>query len=178
MGQYVRFLLFGLLLGLFTEAELKLVAGIKPQAFWIALAAYPVIVSLAYGLSRLLDRLIAARWRADLVHYALVGIGGLSVEWFLLGNGPGSNAFQPGMFAMWTTFCFGPRVLARPAPGIARAKRAFWVAFSVVAVLLTAAVLLTPDPNARVVVVVLGLSASYIVWSLWLLVMAWRSREA
>ena len=87
MRRYLHFLLIGLLLGLFTEVQLKLVAGINPPAFLIALAAYPVILSLFYVLSRLIDRWVATGWNGDLLHYALAGFGGLAVEWTLLGNG-------------------------------------------------------------------------------------------
>ena len=176
MKRYIRFLAVGLILGLFTEAELKLVAGINPPAFLIALAAYPLLLSLFYGLSRAIDRLVASRWRGDLLHYGLVGFFGLAFEWFLLGNGPGSDALQWGMFAMWTSFGFGPRVLTRPAPAIARDKRIFWIAFALVAVILTAVILVTPDPGARIVITVVGLSVTYCLWSLWLLALASKSR--
>jgi hypothetical protein len=43
------------------------------------------------------------------------------------------------MFAMWTTFYFGPRILARDRPGIAPARRKLWTAFAVSAAALTAA---------------------------------------
>ncbi|MFV1996011.1 MAG: hypothetical protein ACC661_11305, partial [Verrucomicrobiales bacterium] len=104
-----------------------------------------------------------------------VGLGGLAVEWGVLGNGPQSNAFQPGMFGMWTTFCFGPRVLSRPSPPNAKGKRRFWIAFGITAIPLTASILLTPDPKARLVVAVLGLTASYMIWSVWLLGLGWSA---
>ena len=43
--RYFQFLGIGLILGLFTEVQLKLVAGINPPAFIVALFAYPVIVT-------------------------------------------------------------------------------------------------------------------------------------
>ena len=179
MRRYLHFLLIGLLLGLFTEVQLKLVAGINPPAFHIALAAYPVILSLVYALSRLIDRWVATGWNGDLLHYALAGFGGLAVEWTLLGNGPGSNALQFGMFAMWTTFGFGPRILTRTAsPVVRRGRRGVWFAFAVVGLLLTAWVFWSSDPGAKVVLAVFGLSASYTLWSLWLLWLAWRDRRA
>ena len=178
MRHYLRFLAIGLVLGLFTEAELKLVAGLKTSAFLVTLLAYPVLVSLFYGLSRALDRLVSSSWRGDLLHYGLVGVFGLAFEWLLLGNDPSSNAIQLGMFAMWTTFGFGPRVLSRSSPAIERGKRLFWIAFAVAGVGLTAAILLAPDPNARIVIAVVGLSALYGLWSLWLLWLGWKFRSA
>ena len=169
-------MLIGLVLGLFTEVQLKLIARSHPSAFLSALFIYPVILTVSYGLHNFIDRQISSRWKGDILHYMIVGIGGLGIEWGLLGNGPGSNAYQLGMFAMWTTFCFGPRILTRDSPVIQGARRKFWLAFGLAAVLLTGIVLLTHNPEARIVIVVLGLSTTYIAWSAWLLVLAWRSR--
>ena len=168
MKHYIRFLGVGLVLGLFTEAQLKLIAGVKPQGCIIAVFAYPVIVTVSYFVSRWLDRCRLSTWGADLWHYAATGLAGLCIEWFVLGNGPGGNANQLGMFAMWTTFCFGPRVLTRPAPEAHGMRRAFWIAFIVAGVILTVVALLLPSPQARLVTVVLALIVTYIVWSVWL----------
>ena len=175
---YWRFLWTGLILGLFTEAELKLIAGVKPSGFVIALFAYPVLISLAYAASRLVDRVVSSTWRADLLHYVGSGLGGLAIEWGLLGNRPGSNAIQLGMFAMWTTFCFGPRVLVRPASAPATSVRRFWTAFAVAAAVLTFCVLLFSHAEAKIVIAVVGLSVTYTVWSVWLLILGWRSRPS
>lgn len=176
MKIFGRFLAIGLVLGLFTEFVLKVMAGIKPSGFVIAVFAYPVLVSFAYAASQLVDRVVASRWRGDLLHYAGSGLGGLAVEWVLLGNGPGSNAFQPGMFAMWTTFCFGPRILTRASVVGTRRPRRFWIAFVVVGLPLALGVAAVPG-KAKIVFAVLGLSAAYIVWSLWLLLLAWSDRR-
>ena len=177
MKIYVSLLVVGLVLGLFTEIELKLVAGIKPSGFVPALFLYPIIVSMAFVASRFIDWAVSSRWKGDLLHYVGAGIAGLGIEWILLGNGPGSNAFQLGMFAMWTTFCFGPRILTRdPIVGSPRARR-FWIAFVIASTLLTIAVLVATG-KPKVVVAVLGLSAAYMLWSLWLLRLAWISRHS
>lgn len=173
MRRYLHFLAVGLILGLFTEAQLKLVAGINPPAFLIALAAYPVILTVFYVLSRN----IGESWKGDLTYYVAVGLAGLAFEWFLLGNGPQSKALQWGMFAMWTTFGFGPRVLTRPSPAIKRGARWFWLAFAVAAAVLTAGLLLAAGHGPKVVIAVFGLSGTYVLWSLWLLVLAWRSHS-
>jgi len=177
MRRYFQFLLIGLVLGLFTEVQLKLVAGINPPAFIVAMVVYPVLLTLSYAVSRFIDRSISTTWKGDVLHYITVGFGGLAIEWVFLGNGPGSNAFQLGMLAMWTTFGFGPRVLTRTSPLIAKGERRFWMAFGVVGVLLTACILLASNPKARIVIAVLGLSGTYAVWSVWLLVLAWRTRH-
>ncbi len=177
MRIYLRFLGVGLILGLFTEFTLKIVAGIKPSTFIHAVFAYPWIVSMAYVASRLVDRVVDSRWRGDLLHYVGVGIGGLAIEWTILGNGPESNAFQTGMFAMWTTFCFGPRVLSREANVGSPPVRRFWVTFAITSALMTVCVLAVPG-KAKIVAAVLALSAAYVVWSLWLLRIAWRGRHS
>ncbi|QDT97802.1 hypothetical protein [Gimesia aquarii] len=178
MKGYFQFLLTGLVLGLFTEAELKLVAGVNPPAFKIALFAYPVIMTISYAGSKLVDHFISSKWRGDILHYIAAGFFGLMVEWTLLGNGPGSNALQIGMFAMWTTFCFGPRILTRNSPVIEKGRRKFGSAFLITAILLTTFILLTPSPKAKIVITVLGLSGTYLIWSLWLLILGWQSTRS
>ena len=113
MTPYLRFLVIGLVLGLFTEFQLKLIARVNTSAFISALFLYPVILTVSHAAHKFIDRRILSQWKGDILHYMAAGIGGLGVEWVLLGYGPGSNAYQLGMFAMWTTFCFGPRVLTR-----------------------------------------------------------------
>ncbi len=176
MKHYLRFVAIGLVLGLFTEIVFRLIATVNPKAFLAAVFLYPVILTLAYAAHKLIGRVISPQWRGDVLHYLACGLCGLGVEWILLGNGPDSNAFQLGMFGMWTTFCFGPRVLTRESPSSAGARRKFWLAFGLVAVLSTAIVHLTKNPDAKFVIAVLGLSATNIVWSVWLLVIAWRAR--
>jgi hypothetical protein len=175
MKAYGKFVVSGLILGLFMEVELKLVAGIQPTTFVITLFAYPVLVSLAFAGSWLLDQTVRSTWRGDVIHYIASGLGGLVIEWTLLGNGPGSNALQWGMFAMWTTFCFGPRVLIRQSEIMGTSVWRFWMAFAVAAVVLTTCILLSSNPQAKFVIAVLGLSISYLIW--WLLRMGWRSRS-
>ena len=177
MHNYLQFLSAGLILGLFTEFELKLVAGVKPATFVLALCIYPVIISLAYAGSRWIDRLVASTWQGDMLHYIASGLGGLIVEWSLLGNGPGSSAFQPGMLAMWTSFCFGPRILIRKSSIIDHQRKRFWIAFGITSVLLTSIVLLIRSAKAKIVIAVVGLSGAYMVWSIWLLGLAWRTRH-
>lgn len=172
--DYFRFLTAGLILGLFTEFLLRIVAGIKPEAFGLAVVFYPVFLTLAFFASRVLDRRIPDAWKADIAHYVLSGLGGLAVEWNLLGNGPGSNAIQIGMWAMWTTFCFGPRVLVRKPALFSGSNRRLWLAFGIVSTILTLSVLVMPARDQKVVVAVLGLTISYVLWSVWLLVMARR----
>jgi len=166
-----------LILGFVTEAEFKLVAGINPSAFVVTLFAYTIIPTLSYCGHRGVNRRLRSVWRGDVLHYAASGLDGLAIEWTLLGNHPGSNTLQLGMFAMWTTFCFGPRMLTREATLLQAARRRFWLAFGAVTVALTSIIALAPSREAKVVLAVLGLSGANMVWSVWLLAMAWRSRR-
>jgi len=130
-----------------------------------------------YATSRIIDRLVTSSFKADTLHYLVVGTIGLAVEWTWLGNGPGSNAWQLGMWAMWTTWGFGPRVLTRDSAVLAQGRKRFWRAFVTVAILLSGAVLIATNPKFKLVVSVTALSASYLVWSVWLLILGWRSRH-
>ena len=178
MKTYFKFLGIGLVLGLFLEVELKLVAGVHPKGFIVTLFAYPMLITLFYAWSRTIDKIVASTWRGDILHYLTVGFVGLAFEWVLLGNGPGSNAFQLGMFAMWTTWGFGPRILTRDSPAAGKRYLSFWRAFIIVAVVLTVAILLLSDPKAKLVVSIVALSITYIIWSLLLLVFGWKNHRS
>lgn len=175
MRRFSRFLFIGLLLGLFTEIQLHLVARINPGALIMAGSSYPVIVSLAHLLSQWLDRLMASRWSADVLHCAACGGAGLAVEGTVLGNGPESPAFQPGMFAMWTVSGFGPHLLTRDSGFLQQAGRQFWAVYAVASLLLTGLVLWGTTHEAKLAVAIWGLSATYIVWSVWLFRLGWRT---
>ncbi len=176
MKSYIRFLSIGLVLGLYTEFIFRVIATSNHKAFGFAVIFYPVILTLAYIANKVINSWSASQWSGDVAHYLVSGICGLGVEWILLGNGPGSNAFQLGMFAMWTTFCFGPRILTRDDPTINNSRRKFWQAFGLTAIVCLVVIVLIKKPDARFVVAVLALSATNIVWSIWLLIMARRTR--
>lgn len=177
MKAYLRFLSIGLVLGLFTEFIFRIVATSNPKAFVSAVFFYPLILTFAFAAHKLVNRVVVSQWGGDITHYLLCGICGLGVEWIFLGNGPGSNAFQLGMFAMWTTFCFGPRILTRDDSPIDKSRRKFWKAFGFTAILCFVIIMLIKKPDARFVVAVLGLSVTNIVWSAWLLLMARRTSQ-
>ena len=176
MKLYGRFLLIGLVLALCTEFTLKVMTAVKPWTFLIAACLYPIILSLGYAGSRVLDRVCATTWCADVWYYLASGLGGLAIEWGVLGNGPASHAIQPAMFAMWTTFCFGPRLLTRESAMLAHARRRFWLTFACATALHTALIGLLANPQAQIVIATLGGSGLYMLWSLWLLYLAWRTR--
>jgi len=177
MKRYFRFLGTGLVLGLFLEVELKRIAGVNPQGFIVTLFAYPMLVTLFYAWSRMIDKFVISAWRGDILHYVTVGFGGLMLEWIFLGNGPGSNAFQLGMFAMWTTWGFGPRILTRDSLAAGKRHLRFWRAFTIVAIVLTVTILLLPDPKIKLVISIVALTITYMIWSAWLLICGWQDHR-
>ena len=174
MGVYWRFLGMGLVLGLATEIQLKLNAGLNPRGLLIAVVVYPFLITLSFLASKVLDRFINADKRADLIHYLAAGCFGLAFEWILLGNGPDSNASQLGMFAMWTTFCFGPRVLSRKTAEATKVRRLFWVFFALFMGAIGLLGMALPHPEVRFVVIIVATIVAYVFLSFWLLVIVWR----
>lgn len=177
MKSWLKFVAFGVALGLFAEAELKLVAGLKPEGFLPAVLLYPVILTAFFGIQKGIDRIVPTRWAGDLLFYGVAGFGGLAIEWTFLGNGPESDAVQLGMFAMWTTFVFGPRVLSRENPAKPKFRKRFWIIVLLAALVLTPAILTAGGPIGKIYAAVYGLCGLYIGWSCWLLFTAWRDRR-
>ena len=172
-----KFIVIGAILGLFTEFVFKILAKGNYQVFMTAVTMYPFVIALSYALHRFLDRRVKSRQKADFFHYFMVGTGGLMFEWVVIGYGPGSGAFQLGMFAMWTTFCFGPRILTRDSEVVKRSLRWFWGFFGISAAIISFLVAIAKVKGAKIVIAVYGLSAMYIPISIWLLVLAWRSNR-
>ena len=73
----MRFVLIGLVLGLFTEFVFRLIATANPKAFLSAVFLYPVILTLAYAAHKFIDRVISSQWRGDVLHYLASGFCGL-----------------------------------------------------------------------------------------------------
>lgn len=79
----------------------------------------------AFVVTRLVLRLLPRRV-AFLVGAALAAVGGLAVEWFLIGNSPWGNpdASQVGMAAYWAGMVLVPWLLIDPDPRLCALKRA------------------------------------------------------
>ncbi len=85
---------------------------------------FPLCLSAAFGVSRLIDRLVSREPARDFVHFVTCGLAGLiGVEWGLIGLTPWSNPnappilmilFQAGMFLFWATISTVPRVFLAP----------------------------------------------------------------
>ena len=182
MMNCLRFVAVGYIFALGVEIQYRLLGRFNPQALAAAIFLYPIILSLAWLGERLIDRWIRRQLTADIVCYFACGVTGLAVEWLLLGNSPAANpnAFQIGMFCMWTTFCFGPRLLVRDDDSTRSLRRRIWMFFGGYFVLSTVLGLLIPALQARFVVIILTSVAAYLGMNgllLWLMVKQHRFRE-
>jgi hypothetical protein len=131
--------------------------------YLFTLAAYPVIVALAYLPLRWLERRMPSELSADVAVYAAAGLLGLAIEWFVIGNSPWANpdANNLGMFAFWATVLAMPRLILDARPTLRRVRRAAAGAFAAYSVLALTVGVLTPQPLRMFVlvwVVVLGYS--------------------
>jgi hypothetical protein len=158
-----------------------LLGRFNPQALAAAVFLYPIILSLAWVGQRLIDRWIHRRLTADITCYFASGVTGLAVEWLLLGNSPAGNpnAIQIGMFCMWTTFCFGPRLMVRQDDSTRSLRRRIWMFFGGYFALSTVLGLLIPAPQTRFVLIILTSVAAYLGMNgllLWLMVKQHRNR--
>jgi hypothetical protein len=100
--------------------------------YLFTLAAYPVILALAYGPLRWIERHLPGPLAADVSVYAFVGLAGLAIEWFIIGNSPWANpdASDLGMFAYWATVLAMPRLLLDRRDYLRPVRRAAAVAFA------------------------------------------------
>jgi len=129
--------------------------------YLFTLAAYPVILALTYKPMRWIERRMPSELLADMAVYAVAGLLGLAIEWFVIGNSPWANleANDLGMFAYWATVLAMPRLMLDARPLLRPVRRAAAVAFAAYAVVALAVGVLTPQPLRLFVlvwVVVLG----------------------
>jgi len=175
--SYWKFVATGCVLGLFIEAEFRLLGRFNPGAMCFAMVCYPMFVSLAYLGSRLIDRFVRHQFAGDLLHYFSCGLFGLAVEWTLLGNSPWGNpkAVQSAMFCMWAAFCFGPRVLLRNAEQRWLLRKLIWWLLAGYGVVSIGVAIAIRDPQQRFVVILLSTMAVYFVINILLALLAIQS---
>lgn len=115
--------------------------------YLFTLAAYPVILALAYGPLRWIERHLPGPLAADVGVYALAGLAGLAIEWFIIGNSPWANpdANDLGMFAYWATVLAMPRLLLDRRAYLRPVRRAAAVAFAAFSAAALLIGLLTPQ---------------------------------
>ena len=163
MKNFIKFLAVGYVFALGVEVQYRLLGRFNPKALAAAIFLYPFILSLAWLGGRLIDRMIRRQLTADIFCYFACGVVGLAVEWFFLANSPAANpnASQIGMFCMWTTFCFGPRLLVRGDGSTRSLRRKIWMFFGGYFVVSTVLGLLIPAPKTRFVVIILTSLVAY-----------------
>ena len=115
--------------------------------YLFTLAAYPVILALAYGPLRWIERRMPTPQSADIAVYAFAGLAGLAIEWFIIGNSPWANpdANDLGMFAYWATVLAMPRLLLDRRAHLRSVRRAAAVTFVAFSAAAQAIGLLTPQ---------------------------------
>ena len=115
--------------------------------YLFTLAAYPVILALAYGPLRWIERRMPGPLAADVGVYAFAGLAGLAIEWFIIGNSPWANpdANDLGMFAYWATVLAMPRLLLDQRAYLRPVRRAAAVAFAAFSAAALLIGLLTPQ---------------------------------
>ena len=92
----------------------------------------------------------------------------------------GSPLVKRGKFCMWTTFCFGPRLLVRDNESTRPLRRRIWMFFGAYFALSTVLGVLIPAPQTRFVVIILTSVAAYFGMNgllLWLMVKQHRIRK-
>ncbi len=129
--------------------------------YLFTLAAYPVILALTYMPLRWIERRMPSELSADMAVYAVAGLMGLAIEWFVIGNSPWANpeANDLGMFAYWATVLAMPRLFLDVRTYLRPVRRAASIAFAVYAAAALAVGFITPQPLRLFVlvwVVVLG----------------------
>jgi len=183
MKNYVRFVAIGYIFAIGVEIQYRLIGRFNPQALVAAIFLYLFILSFAWLGQKVIDKCVSRRLTADIASYVACGLSGLAVEWVLLGNSPAANpnAIQIGMFCMWTTFCFGPRLLIRQDDSTRLLRRRTWQFFGAYFVLSTIIGLLIPAQPTRFVVMILVSVAAYIgmnILLLWLMFRQHRNESA
>ena len=113
MRRFLFFLAIGSIFATLGEFLFCVLVRGSPSGYAFTLFAYPVLLTPAYALSRVADRVLRAPAAADLVYDLAMGTAGLMIEWFWIGNSPWANpsANQIGMFAFWATVFTMPRLL-------------------------------------------------------------------
>ena len=147
MKRFLLTLVLGSLLATLGEFLFCVLVRQSVPDYLFTLAAYPVILAVAALPMRWVQRRTPTPLAADIAVYALAGLAGLAIEWFILGNSPWANpeANDLGMFAYWATVLAMPRLLLDRRPYLRPVRRAAAIAFGVYAASALAIGVLTPQ---------------------------------
>ena len=147
MKHFLLTLVLGSLLATLGEFLFCVLVRQSFPDYLFTLAAYPVILALAYGPMRWIERRMPTPQSADLAVYTFAGLAGLAIEWFIIGNSPWANpdANDLGMFAYWATVLAMPRLLLDRRDYLRPVRRAAAVAFAAFSAAALTIGLLTPQ---------------------------------
>ena len=147
MKQFLLTLVLGSLFATLGEFLFCVLVRQSVPDYLFTLAAYPVILALGYGPLRWIERRLPGPLAADVGVYALAGLAGLAIEWFIIGNSRWANpdANDLGMFAYWATVLAMPRLLLDRRAYLRPVRRAAAVAFAAFSAAALLIGLLTPQ---------------------------------
>ncbi len=146
--RFLRTLVLGSLFATLGEYLFCVLVRHSVADYLFTLAAYPVILALAWAPTRWIERHAPTRLQADLAIYLLAGLVGLAIEWFVIGNSPWANpeANDPGMFCYWATVLAMPRLLLDRRIYLRHVRVEAAIAFLLYAALALAIGHATPEP--------------------------------
>ncbi len=159
--RFLKTLVLGSLIATLGEFLFCVLVRQSLPDYLFTLAAYPFILAVTYTPLRWIEQRMPSELSADVAYYAVAGLTGLAIEWFVIGNSPWANpeANDLGMFAYWATVLAMPRLLLDARPRLRPVRRAAAVAFAAYAAAALTLGFLTPQPLRLFVlvwVVVLG----------------------
>jgi len=147
MKRFALILVLGSLFATLGEYLFCVLVRHSVADYLFTLAAYPILLALAWGPTRWIERHAPTRLRADLAIYLLAGLAGLAIEWFVIGNSPWANpeANDLGMFCYWATVLAMPRLLLDRRAHLRRVRFGAAIAFLLYAALALAIGHATPE---------------------------------
>lgn len=161
MKRFILHILLGSLFATLGEFLFCVLVRQDIDGYLFTLAAYPLIILLAWIPMRWIERRARTAMHADVSILLFAGLTGLAIEWFLIGNSPWQNpqAHDLGMFCYWAVVLAMPRLLLDERPHLRGVRCAAGMCFPVFAVFALALGFATPQAFRLFVlvwVVVLG----------------------
>lgn len=110
LANAIQFILLGLLTATIGEWQFSVFLRDDLDNFIGSLFFNTLYMSVVYLVMRVLLTTLRNRPKFILFYTGLFGLGGLMIEWFLIGNSPWGNpdASQVGMFAYWACMALVP----------------------------------------------------------------------
>jgi hypothetical protein len=127
MKKFLAFIAIGSLFS--TVEEFLTIVAVRHELhtfIFTTIIVWPVVLTIVYGTSRLLDRCFGSERTREIAHFLVYGAVGLLTEWFLMAphlapwrmlqqlSLPLVLGFQLGMGSFWTTVTTAPRFFINP----------------------------------------------------------------